>query len=100
MSAVNWFVSLPLFISSSPPPFSSLSSFLFSSHRHIAEAKTSYDFEVVLVRGIAANWLVCLAVFVAITADDVSGKILAILLTVAAFVAPGFEVFMFFFCKA
>ncbi|GAO29371.1 formate/nitrite transporter family protein [Geofilum rubicundum] len=57
----------------------------------IAEAKTSASFFTVFAKGIGANWLVALAVWLAFAAQDVSGKILAIWFPVMAFVAMGFE---------
>jgi formate/nitrite transporter len=42
-------------------------------------------------RGVACNWLVCLAVVMAMTAEDIAGKILAIFFPIMAFVASGFE---------
>ena len=42
-------------------------------------------------RGIGCNWLVCLAVLIAISAQDISGKILGIFFPIMAFVASGFE---------
>lgn len=43
------------------------------------------------LRGIGCNWLVCLAVYLAIASDDVIGKILGIWFPIMAFVAIGFE---------
>lgn len=57
----------------------------------IAAAKTDLPFTVALVRGILCNWLVCLAVFMAASARDVTGKILACYAPIMAFVASGFE---------
>ncbi len=57
----------------------------------IAEGKVSQDFWVLLLKGIACNWLVCLAVWLAVSADDVAGKILGIWFPIMAFVAIGFE---------
>jgi len=57
----------------------------------IAEGKVSQDFVVLLLKGIGCNWLVCLAVWLAVSADDVAGKILAIWFPIMAFVAIGFE---------
>jgi formate transporter len=37
------------------------------------------------------NWLVCLAVWMALAADDIAGKVLAIFFPVMAFVAMGFD---------
>ena len=44
-----------------------------------------------LFRGILCNWLVCLAVWIAASAEDTTGKILAMIFPVSAFVAMGFE---------
>lgn len=66
----------------------------------IAEAKASLSFSEAFFRGILCNALVCLAVWLAMAARDVAGKILAIIFPVAAFVAVGFEhsvANMFFF---
>ena len=57
----------------------------------IADAKCSLGFGAAFVRGILCNWLVCLAVFMATAARDVSGKILACYVPIMAFVASGFE---------
>ena len=43
------------------------------------------------IRGILCNWLVCLAVWMAVAAKDIAGKILAIYFPIMAFVASGFE---------
>jgi len=58
---------------------------------NIAAVKCNLDFGVALVRGILCNWLVCLAVFMATAARDISGKILACYMPIMAFVASGFE---------
>lgn len=44
-----------------------------------------------VLRGIGCNWLVCLAVWSAQAAEDITGKILAIWFPITAFVAVGFE---------
>ncbi|HVY97131.1 MAG TPA: formate/nitrite transporter family protein [Solirubrobacterales bacterium] len=54
------------------------------------KAKTETDWQIFL-RGIGCNWLVCVAVWMALGAQDVSGKILAIFFPVMAFVAMGFD---------
>lgn len=56
-----------------------------------AVAKASLPFSVVVVRGILANALVCLAVWLASAGRTVSDKVLAIVFPIAAFVAAGFE---------
>lgn len=43
------------------------------------------------LRGVGCNWLVCLAVWMAMAADSVSGKILALFFPIMAFVAMGFD---------
>lgn len=58
---------------------------------NIAAAKTSLPFFVALVRGILCNWLVCLAVFMAVAARSISGKMLACYAPIMAFVTSGFE---------
>src|SRR3954463_8672296 len=45
----------------------------------------------VFARGVGCNWLVCLAVWMALAAEDVAGKILAIFFPIMAFVALGFD---------
>ena len=57
----------------------------------IATVKCQLPFMVALVRGILCNWLVCLAVFMATAARDVTGKMLACYVPIMAFVASGFE---------
>ncbi len=42
-------------------------------------------------RAIGCNWLVCLAVLMAIASKDITGKIFAIFFPIMAFVASGFE---------
>lgn len=42
-------------------------------------------------RAIGCNWLVCLAVMMAIAAKDIAGKVLAIFFPIMAFVTSGFE---------
>jgi formate/nitrite transporter len=57
----------------------------------IAAAKTSLPFEVVFVRGILCNVLVCLAVWLAMAGKTLVDKVVAIIFPIAAFVAAGFE---------
>ncbi|MDD5510085.1 MAG: formate/nitrite transporter family protein [Dehalococcoidales bacterium] len=58
---------------------------------NIAVAKTSLSWGAAFWRAVGCNWLVCLAVWMAISADDIGGKILAIWFPIMAFVALGFE---------
>ncbi len=57
----------------------------------IAAGKTSLGFWEALSRGILCNWLVCLAVVMAIASKNVVGKIFGIFFPITAFVASGFE---------
>jgi len=57
----------------------------------IANAKVGLTFIQVLTRGILANWLVCIAVMMAVAAKDIAGKVFAILFPVMTFVAIGLE---------
>jgi formate/nitrite transporter len=57
----------------------------------IAYGKVSLGFWEALIRGIGCNWLVCLAVWMALAARQTVGKIFAIFFPIMAFVAIGFE---------
>ena len=57
----------------------------------IAEKKTSSGFYKVFLKGIACNWMVCLAMWLAYAAKQASGKIVGLWFPVMAFVAMGFE---------
>jgi len=57
----------------------------------IANAKVNLPFTEAFFRGIGCNWLVCLAVWMALSAKDVGGKVLAIFFPIMAFVALGYE---------
>lgn len=57
----------------------------------IAEGKTALSPMVILLRGIGANWCVCLAVWLALGADTLGRKALACWIPVAVFVALGYE---------
>ena len=56
-----------------------------------AYSKVSLSFVEALVRAIGCNWLVCLAVWMALAARQTIGKIFAIFFPIMAFVALGFE---------
>ena len=58
---------------------------------NIANAKANLSFWSALFRGIGCNWLVCLAVWMALSARDVTGKIFGIFFPIMAFVALGYE---------
>jgi formate/nitrite transporter len=57
----------------------------------VAAAKTSLAFVPAFVRGILCNWLVCMAVYLASFAKDVTGKMVAIWFLISSFVALGLE---------
>ncbi len=57
----------------------------------IAEAKVNLSFIEAFFRGVLANTLVCLAIWLCYAAHTVTDKILAIVFPVSAFVALGFE---------
>lgn len=59
--------------------------------QHIGEKKISAPFYKVFLKGIGANWLVALAMWLAYSAKDISGKMLGIWVPVMAFVTIGFE---------
>ncbi|CCG80976.1 putative Formate/nitrite transporter [Taphrina deformans PYCC 5710] len=52
---------------------------------------TNLTFRQIFLRAIAANWLVCLAVFMSTSAKDIFSKIVAIFLPVWLFVTVGYE---------
>src|SRR5215203_2331565 len=58
----------------------------------IAETKGLHETEwQIFLRAVGCNWLVCLAVWMALSATDIAGKILAIFFPIMAFVAMGFD---------
>jgi formate transporter len=57
----------------------------------IDEGKTGHTAWETFLRGVGCNWLVCLAVWMSLAAQTVSGKILAVFFPVMAFVAMGFD---------
>ncbi|MCD1293790.1 formate transporter [Methanocella sp. CWC-04] len=57
----------------------------------VANGKCGLDFTTAFFRGIGCNWLVCLAVWLALSADDVIGKIFSCWFPIMAFVTIGFE---------
>ncbi|MDO4541478.1 MAG: formate/nitrite transporter family protein [Bacillota bacterium] len=56
-----------------------------------ATSKASLDWGAAFLRGVGCNWLVCLAVWMAIGAQDVIGKIFACFFPIFTFVLCGFE---------
>lgn len=80
---VAWFLGHETGIISGAPWHQSLFS--------IIEVKTSSSFYVVFLKGIGANWLVCLALWIGISAEHTTGKILGLWWPVMVFVTLGFE---------
>lgn len=58
---------------------------------YIATNKVHLTFTSAFIFGILCNWLVCLAVWMASGAQDITGKILAIFFPIWLFVTSGFE---------
>jgi formate/nitrite transporter len=56
-----------------------------------ATRRVAMTFTEAFMRGIACNWLVCLAVWMALGAKDIVGKIFAIYFPIMAFVTSAFE---------
>jgi len=56
-----------------------------------ALARVNLSFLQALLRGIGCNWLVCLAVWMALASRQIIGKIFAIFFPIMGFVALGFE---------
>lgn len=57
----------------------------------IAAYKVGLSFEQAFFLGIMCNWLVCLAVWMSYSAQDVTGKLLAIFFPIWLFITSGFE---------
>ncbi len=57
----------------------------------IANAKVNLGFLEAFLRAVGCNWLVCLAVWMSVGAQRVSGKVLVIAFPITAFVALGYE---------
>ena len=57
----------------------------------VASTKTSLGAREAVLSGVLANALVCLAVWLSLSARSVTDKVLAVVLPVTAFVAAGFE---------
>ncbi len=59
--------------------------------QNIAQSKISNPFYKTFLKGIGANWLVCLSLWMGMSSHHTSGKILGIWWPVMAFVTIGFE---------
>jgi formate/nitrite transporter len=58
---------------------------------NLANGKTHLDFGVAFWRGVGCNWLVCLAVYMSLTASDGVSKAIVMWPPIACFVALGYE---------
>jgi len=57
----------------------------------LAEMKGNIEWHQIFLRGIAGNWLVCLALWMGTSARDLNSKIIGIYLPIWLFVAVGYE---------
>ena len=68
------------------------SSDIYQSYlQHYASAKVNQDWYKVFIKGIGANWLVCLGSWMSYAAKDVMGKAIGIWIPVMLFVTLSFE---------
>lgn len=58
---------------------------------HLTESKVNQDFMRVFIKGIGANWLVCLGMFMGYAAKDIIGRSIGIWIPVMLFVTLGYE---------
>ena len=58
---------------------------------HYAGAKVYQDWGNVFIKGIGANWLVCLGMYMGYAAKDITGKCIGIWIPVMIFVTLGYE---------
>lgn len=63
----------------------------FLNSQAVYNVKLALPFWDAFYRGIGCNWLVCLAVYLAVASEDTIGKIFGIWFPIMAFVAIGFE---------
>lgn len=57
----------------------------------IGEGKVSQAWHVIFLKGIVANWLVCLAVWLGLSSKDMIGRLVGLWVPVMAFVTLGYE---------
>jgi len=64
----------------------------YRSYLHsLSEVKVNQDFMRILIKGIGANWLVCLGMFMGYASKDIIGKCIGIWIPVMLFVVLGYE---------
>uniref|UniRef100_A0A7S2X046 Formate/nitrite transporter n=1 Tax=Chloropicon primus TaxID=1764295 RepID=A0A7S2X046_9CHLO len=64
---------------------------LTASVAKVAVAKVSMGFTTLFAKGVLCNWLVCLAVWMAMASNSIPGKLLSIFIPISTFVTLGFE---------
>jgi len=64
---------------------------LTASVAKVAVAKVSMPFATLFAKGVLCNWLVCLAVWMAMASATIPGKLLSIFIPISTFVTLGFE---------
>jgi formate/nitrite transporter len=64
---------------------------LTASVAKAALAKVSMGFGTLFAKGILCNWLVCLAVWMAMASNTITGKLMGLFIPISTFVALGFE---------
>lgn len=57
----------------------------------VAKVKMSNPLHVTILKGVGANWLVCLAIWLGFSSKSVAGKMMGIWFPIMAFVALGYE---------
>ena len=57
----------------------------------VAESKIAMDWMVVFLKGIGANWMVCLAIWIGFCSESTTGKIVGIWFPIFGFVLLGYE---------
>ena len=89
---VAFFLAIQTGVIGSSAPDGSTALLMYERLTEIAQGKAldSSAWETFL-RGVGCNWLVCLAVWMSLAADSVSGKILALFFPIMGFVAMGFD---------
>lgn len=58
---------------------------------HVAEYKTALPWYQALIRGIGANWMVCLSVWLALSSRSMVGRVIGLWWPIMGFVVMGFE---------
>jgi formate/nitrite transporter len=73
------------------PKTGAVPSVYYLNAQAVYNAKLALPWMQAFWRGIGCNWLVCLAVYLAVASDDTIGKIFGMWFPIMAFVAIGFE---------